>query len=95
MRAAVRIRDGRPPWVATNTDATFPPRSAWLPGTVSRSTCCAASPASTWSSPANRPGPLLDETVRRVGGRRPLMVGDRLDTDIGALVARPGVAAGC
>lgn len=26
--------------------------------------------------------PLLDETVRRVGGRRPLMVGDRLDTDI-------------
>ena len=26
--------------------------------------------------------PLLDETVRQVGGRRPLMVGDRLDTDI-------------
>jgi hypothetical protein len=26
--------------------------------------------------------PLLDETIRRVGGRRPLMVGDRLDTDI-------------
>jgi hypothetical protein len=26
--------------------------------------------------------PLLDETVRRVGGARPLMIGDRLDTDI-------------
>ena len=26
--------------------------------------------------------PLLDETMRRVGGERPLMVGDRLDTDI-------------
>jgi glycerol 3-phosphatase-2 len=26
--------------------------------------------------------PLLDETVRRVGGTHPLMVGDRLDTDI-------------
>jgi hypothetical protein len=26
--------------------------------------------------------PLLDETIRRVGGNRPLMVGDRLDTDI-------------
>jgi hypothetical protein len=26
--------------------------------------------------------PLLDETVRRVGGTQPLMVGDRLDTDI-------------
>jgi hypothetical protein len=26
--------------------------------------------------------PLLEETIRRVGGDRPLMVGDRLDTDI-------------
>jgi hypothetical protein len=26
--------------------------------------------------------PLLDETVRRCGGDHPLMVGDRLDTDI-------------
>ena len=26
--------------------------------------------------------PLLRETIRRVGGDRPLMVGDRLDTDI-------------
>jgi hypothetical protein len=30
--------------------------------------------------------PLLDETIRRVGGRRPLMVGDRLDTDIDGAV---------
>ena len=30
--------------------------------------------------------PLLDETMRRVGGRRPLMVGDRLDTDIDGAV---------
>jgi hypothetical protein len=28
--------------------------------------------------------PLFDETVRRVGGDRPLVVGDRLDTDIEA-----------
>jgi hypothetical protein len=26
--------------------------------------------------------PLLDEAIRRLGARRPLMVGDRLDTDI-------------
>jgi hypothetical protein len=26
--------------------------------------------------------PLLDETVRRMSARRPLMVGDRLDTDV-------------
>ena len=33
-----------------------------------------------WPGKPSRP--LLDETVRRVGGERPLMVGDRLDTDI-------------
>ena len=33
-----------------------------------------------WPGKPSRP--LLDETVRRVGGDRPLMVGDRLDTDI-------------
>ena len=37
--------------------------------------------ASRWSR-ASRERPLLDETIRRVGGSRPLMVGDRLDTDI-------------
>ena len=42
----------------------------------------ARSAASTRWSPASRERPLLDETVRRVGGERPLMVGDRLDTDI-------------
>jgi ribonucleotide monophosphatase NagD (HAD superfamily) len=26
--------------------------------------------------------PLLDETLRRLGGQRPIFVGDRLDTDI-------------
>ena len=32
---------------------------------------------------AGKPAPpLLEETIRRVGGSRPLMVGDRLDTDI-------------
>jgi hypothetical protein len=34
--------------------------------------------------------PLVEETVRRVGGARPLMVGDRLDTDI-----EGAVRAGC
>ncbi|MCA1481894.1 HAD hydrolase-like protein, partial [Bradyrhizobium sp. NBAIM08] len=30
--------------------------------------------------------PLLDETVARLGARRPLFVGDRLDTDIAGAV---------
>ncbi len=87
MRAAVRIRDGLW-WVASNTDATFPTAFGVAPGhgvlveTLRRFT--GVEPVV-----AGKPSrPLLDETVRRCGGRRPLMVGDRLDTDIeGAHVA--------
>ncbi len=81
MRAAVRIRDGLW-WVASNTDLTFPTTFGVAPGhgvlveTLRRFT--EVEPVI-----AGKPSrPLLDETVRRCGGGRPLMVGDRLDTDI-------------
>lgn len=81
MRVAVRIRDGLP-WVASNADATFPTGFGAAPGhgvlvdTLRRF-------ADVEPVIAGKPErPLLDETVRRVGGERPLMVGDRLDTDI-------------
>ncbi len=87
MRAAVRIRDGLW-WVASNTDLTFPTSFGVAPGhgvlveTLRRFT-------GVEPEVAGKPSrPLLDETVRRCGGERPLMVGDRLDTDIeGAHVA--------
>jgi HAD superfamily hydrolase (TIGR01450 family) len=81
MRAAVRIREGLP-WVASNTDHTIPTPFGVAPGhgvlvdTLRRFT--GVTPAVA-GKPAR---PLLEETVRRVGGRRPLMIGDRLDTDI-------------
>jgi glycerol-1-phosphatase len=81
MRAAVRIRDGLW-WVASNTDLSFPTEYGVAPGhgvlvdTISRF-------SGVQPVVAGKPQrPLLDETVRRVGGDRPLMVGDRLDTDI-------------
>ncbi|MGH3345809.1 MAG: HAD-IIA family hydrolase, partial [Nocardioides sp.] len=81
MRAALRIRDGLP-WVASNTDLTLPtaegpaPGHGVLVGLLSRF-------AEVEPVVAGKPRrPLLDETIRRVGGDRPLMVGDRLDTDI-------------
>jgi glycerol 3-phosphatase-2 len=81
MRAAVRIRDGLW-WVASNADRTIPTAYGVAPGhgvlvdTVQRFS--GIDPVV-----AGKPErPLLDETVRRVGGERPLMVGDRLDTDI-------------
>lgn len=81
MRAAVRIRDGLP-WVASNTDRTFPAAFGVAPG---HGVQVAMLRDFTGVEPvvAGKPArPLLDETIRRVGGTRPLMVGDRLDTDI-------------
>lgn len=81
MRAAVRLRDGVP-WVASNTDTTIPTSFGVAPG---HGVLVEMLERFTGVSPvvAGKPErPLLDETVRRVGGDRPLMVGDRLDTDI-------------
>ena len=81
MRGAVRIADGLP-WVASNTDMTIPTDYGTAPGhgvlvdLLRRFTGVDPTVA---GKPAR---PLLDETIRRVGGERPLMVGDRLDTDI-------------
>lgn len=87
MRATVRIRDGLL-WVASNTDRSIPTPYGVAPGHgVLVDTIRSFSEVEPIV--AGKPQrPLLDETVRRVGGKRPLMVGDRLDTDIeGARIA--------
>ncbi|HEY9564961.1 MAG TPA: HAD-IIA family hydrolase [Nocardioides sp.] len=81
MEGAVLVRDGLP-WVASNTDLSVPTAHGVAPGHgvlvkmiseyADREPLVAGKP---------RP-PLLQETVRRLGGSKPLMVGDRLDTDI-------------
>jgi glycerol-1-phosphatase len=81
MRAAVRIKDGLW-WVASNTDLTIPTAYGTAPGNGAVVELL-RSFSGVEPVVAGKPDrPLLDETVRRVGGRRPLMVGDRLDTDI-------------
>lgn len=81
MRAAVRIRDGLP-WVASNTDATFPAAFGVAPGHGVQVDMLRRFSGVDPVVAGKPERPLLDETVRRMGGRRPLMVGDRLDTDI-------------
>lgn len=69
-------------WVATNTDSTLPSPRGLLPGNGS---LVAAVRTATGADPVNagKPAqPLHDEALRRTGARRPLVVGDRLDTDI-------------
>ncbi len=81
MRAAVLIRDGLP-WVASNTDMTIPTAYGMAPGhgVLVKTIADFSGVQPTVAGKPERP--LLDETIRRVGGERPLMVGDRLDTDI-------------
>jgi len=81
MRVAVRIRDGLP-WVASNTDATFPAAFGVAPGHGVQVDMLHRFSGVEPEVAGKPERPLFDETVRRVGGRHPLMVGDRLDTDI-------------
>jgi ribonucleotide monophosphatase NagD (HAD superfamily) len=87
--AAVAVRRGVP-WVATNLDATLPSPRGPLPG---NGALVGTVVAATGRSPisAGKPElPLHEEAVRRTKARHPLVVGDRLDTDI-----EGAVRAGC
>lgn len=85
---AILVRAGLP-WVASNTDLTIPTDRGIGPGngTLVR---LIAEYADRDPLVAGKPQrALFDETLDRVGGGRPLVVGDRLDTDI-AGAARVG-----
>jgi hypothetical protein len=79
---AAAIRDGAW-WVASNLDMTFPTPDGPAPGNGALVYAVAAAVGRRPDLVAGKPDrPLFDETVRRVQARRPLVVGDRLDTDI-------------
>lgn len=86
--AVVAVRNGAR-HVATNTDATIPSPRGPLPG---NGAMVGVVVAVTGRAPlvTGKPDPAMHaECVRRTGARRPLVVGDRLDTDI-----EGGLAAG-
>ena len=79
--AALAIRGGAL-WVAANVDPTLPTERGLLPG---NGAFVAALRAATGAEPrvAGKPAPrLLRDAVARGDFRAPLVVGDRLDTDI-------------
>ncbi|MEV0530924.1 HAD-IIA family hydrolase [Kitasatospora sp. NPDC050463] len=79
--ASYAVQSGLP-WVASNTDLTVPTAGGIAPG---NGTLVAAVRAATGVEPevAGKPlPPMHRETVLRTGAQRPLVVGDRLDTDI-------------
>lgn len=81
LACAVRVRGGLD-WVASNTDMSFPTAMGLAPGhgvlVKMLSDFSGVVP-----TVAGKPSPpLLEVTSARCGAVRPLMVGDRLDTDI-------------
>jgi glycerol 3-phosphatase-2 len=84
--AALAIRAGAV-WVAANVDLTLPSERGLLPGNGSM---VAALQAATGRDPqvAGKPQPtLMRDALSRGAYDRPLVVGDRLDTDIAGAVA--------
>ncbi len=70
------------PWVASNRDQTVPTDRGRAPGV---GTLVDALRVTSGREPvvAGKPEPaLFDECTRRLSGRTPLVVGDRLDTDV-------------
>jgi len=74
--------DATLPWVATNTDWTIPVARGVAPG---NGTLVAAVHNAVGKLPVVAGKPelaIFEEAARRFGGSHPLVIGDRLDTDI-------------
>ena len=73
------------PWVATNLDSTFPTPRGLAPGNGAMVEAVAHATGRRPDGVGGKPEPaLLLEALARTGATRPLMIGDRLDTDIAA-----------
>ena len=83
--AAIAIHRGAH-WVATNTDPTRPTDRGLVPGNGAAVAAVAMAVPVTPEVAGKPYRPLLDDTVARLGARRPVFVGDRLDTDIAGAV---------
>jgi glycerol 3-phosphatase-2 len=73
-------------WVAANVDATLPTAEGLAPGNGSLVAVVASVTGRTPVVAGKPERPLLDTAVARTGARAPLVVGDRLDTDLAAAV---------
>ena len=71
------------PWVASNMDATIPTPRGTAPGNGTLVGVVARTVGRPPDAVAGKPEtPLHRESVQRTGAEHPLVVGDRLDTDI-------------
>jgi HAD superfamily hydrolase (TIGR01450 family) len=79
---AIAVRRGLP-WVASNLDLTIPTARGRAPGNGALVGVISAATGTRPVAVAGKPELALhQEAVRRTGAQHPLVVGDRLDTDI-------------
>ena len=69
-------------WIASNTDVTVPTERGLLPGAGAIVAFISAATKVTPQVAGKPERALHEEATRRSGAQRPLVVGDRLDTDI-------------
>ncbi|MEO7744902.1 MAG: HAD-IIA family hydrolase [Actinomycetota bacterium] len=74
-------------WVATNLDLSIPTPRGPAPGNGALVQVVQQATGATPTVTGKPWRPIMDEAVRRTGARRPLVVGDRLDTDIAGAAA--------
>lgn len=81
VHGAILVREGLP-WVASNLDLTIPTRSGVGPGNGTLVELVARYAGRDPQVAGKPERPLFEETLLRVGAERPIVIGDRLDTDI-------------
>lgn len=86
LAAACHVVAAGAVWVAANVDATLPTPEGLAPGNGSLVGVVATVTGRRPAVAGKPERPLLDAAVQRTGARTPLVVGDRLDTDIAAAV---------
>jgi glycerol-1-phosphatase len=86
VQGAILVRAGLP-WVVSNTDMTIPTATGIGPGNGTLVELVAQFSGREPEVAGKPKRPLFEETLTRVGGDRPLVIGDRLDTDIEGAVA--------
>ena len=69
-------------WFASNLDLTFPSERGTAPGNGSLVDAVRRATGASCVTAGKPQRGLFDETVRRTNAIRPIMVGDRIDTDI-------------
>ncbi|MGZ8179415.1 HAD-IIA family hydrolase [Williamsia sp. SKLECPSW1] len=84
--AALAIRAGAL-WIACNTDATLPSERGLLVGNGSMVAAVASATGATPLVAGKPAAPHMQDVLTRSGASRPIVVGDRLDTDIAGAVA--------